>query len=274
MKFCYNSSGWRNFPLETAMRTLAGQGYAGIELCCQRNQLAPGTWSAAEAARLRGVASDCGLAIAALHCGAGFLLSDIPHEPSLIANNAGQRQGRLDLIERAMDFACGLGVDLVAITSGALSPAMSFGDAWGLLLDGVHRSLDYAAARNIRLMLEPEPELFVRSTCDFIELRRRLGNPVNFGLNLDIGHAHVLYEDIPAVIRETEPFLWHVHVEDISGRVHKHLPPGEGQIAFGPIGDALRETYGGFVSFELYDHAENPEDAARYCLQALRSWSD
>jgi sugar phosphate isomerase/epimerase len=255
------------------MERLAALGYAGIEFSIQRDQLAPESWSLAEAQRLKRVAADCGIAIADVHAGAAFLLSNALHEPSLISRGRAERQRRLDLNSRAIDFTADLGVDVLAIGSGVMQPDVTLGDAWSLLLDGIHAALDYARERNVRIMLEPEPEAFIKCTFEFNELRRRLGNPADFGLNLDIGHAQVLYEDIPAVIRESRDALWHVHVEDIANRVHKHLLPGDGQIAFAPAGAALREIgYAGFASFELYEHAEDPEAAARHCIDALQSW--
>jgi L-ribulose-5-phosphate 3-epimerase len=224
MKLAYNSNGWRGRLLEATVETLARLGYDAIELSPQHDQLPPETWSQADAERISKIVSDAGLQICNLHVGAGNLLgSDNPHEPSLISLFPDDRVRRLDLNRRAIDFAAALGTDLVCFTSGPLPNRASVSDSWQRLADGVRECLSHAAANSIRIAIEPEPELFIRSSLDFLELYRRLGCPAGLGLNLDIGHAQVLYEDTIAIIREFAPLLWHVHVEDIAGRVHKHL---------------------------------------------------
>jgi hydroxypyruvate isomerase len=273
MKLAYNSNGWRGRSLEVAVETLARLGYDAIELSPQRDQFGLETWSQAEAERISTIVSNAGLQVCNLHVGASNLLGTAPHEPSLISLSAGDRAGRLDLNRRAIDFAAALGTDLVCFTSGPLPTRASAGDSWQRLADGVMACLAHAAAHGIRIAIEPEPELFVRSGFDFLELYRRLGCPSGFGLNLDIGHAQVIYEDTTAIIREFAPLLWHVHVEDIGGRMHKHLIPGQGQVDFHGIGKALAAIgYSGAASVELMDHSDQAEDVARHCMAVLQTW--
>ena len=274
MKLAYNSNGWRGRALQVTTQTLARLGYDAIEISPQRDQFASDTWSSAEAERISTIVSDAGLEISNLHVGASDLLgTDIPHEPSLISLSADDRARRLDLNRRAIDFAAALGTDLVCFTSGPLPNRASVGDSWQRLADGVTECLAHAAAHGVRIAIEPEPELFVRSSMDFLELYRRLGCPSGLGLNLDIGHAQVVYEDTIAVIREFAPLLWHVHVEDIAGRMHKHLIPGQGQVDFHGIGKALAGIgYTGAASIELMDHSDQAEEVARHCMAVLRTW--
>jgi sugar phosphate isomerase/epimerase len=273
MKLAYNSNGWRGRSLEVTAEILARLGYDAIELCPQRDQFGPETWSQAEAERISTIVSSAGLHVSNLHVGASDLLGTAPHEPSLISLPADDRARRLDLNRRAIDFAAALGTDLVCFTSGPLPNRASAGDSWQRLADGVMECLAHAAAQRIRIAIEPEPELFIRGSMDFLELYRRLGCPAGLGLNLDIGHAHVLYEDTVAIIREFAPLLWHVHVEDIAGRVHKHLIPGQGQVDFHGIGKALAAIgYTGAASIELMDHSDQAEDVARHCMAVLQTW--
>jgi sugar phosphate isomerase/epimerase len=274
MKLAYNSNGWRGRSIAATAEALARLGYDAIELSPQRDQFGPETWSQAEAERISTIVSNAGLQICNLHVGASDLLgADILHEPWLISRSADDRGRRLDLNRRAIDFAAALGTNLVCFTSGPLPPLASAGESWQRLADGVMECLAHAAAHGIRIAIEPEPELFIRSSMDFLELYRRLGCPAGLGLNLDIGHAHVLYEDTVAIIREFAPLLWHVHVEDIAGRMHKHLIPGQGQVDFHGIGKALAGIgYTGAASIELMDHSDQAEDVARHCIAVLQTW--
>jgi|EndMetStandDraft_5_1072996.scaffolds.fasta_scaffold279575_2 sugar phosphate isomerase/epimerase len=274
MKLAYNSNGWRGHSIETIVEALSRLGYDAIELSPQRDQLAPESWTQAEAERISRIVANAGLQISNLHAGAHDLLKhDAPHEPSLMSISATERAHRLDLNRRAIDFAAALGTDLVCVTSGRLPNQASVDGSWQRLVDGIADCLAHAATHNIRIAVEPEPELFIRSCVDFLALYRQLGCPPGLGLNLDIGHAQVIYEDTPAIIREFAPLLWHVHVEDIAGRAHKHLIPGQGQIDFHGIGKALTDIgYIGAASVELMDHSAQAENVARHCMAVLQSW--
>ena len=274
MKFAYNTNGWRGHTIEATIQALSSLGYDAIEIAPQADKLSPDSWAAEEARRIRTLAADAGLTICNLHAGARDLLdSRFPHEPSLISTSANDRSRRLILIQRAIDFAAELGTDLVCITSGPLPQRCSIHDARQRLKDGLHECLAYADQRRIRLAIEPEPELFVRLCLDFLDVHQALGTPGNLGLNLDIGHAQVMYEDTPAIIRELSELLWHVHFEDIANRVHEHLPPGRGQVDFHAVGRALSDIgYAGAVSVELMNHSHQAVEMAINCLAVMRTW--
>jgi sugar phosphate isomerase/epimerase len=58
--------------------------------------------------------------------------------------------------------------------------------------------------------------------------------------------------------------IWNLHVEDIPGRKHYHMIPGEGTLDWSALRDALREIhYDRFATVELYTHTGDPHTAAR-----------
>lgn len=273
MQLAYNSNGWRLFPVATAMRELAEIGYSGIELSCQPDQLFPIGFPKDEVKTIRQTAEQAGIAISNLHAGDRNLLGS-NGEPSLISLEREGRAKRLQVNKGAIDLCVELGAEVMVITSGPLHNAMTGTDAWRYLVDGVGECLEYAQHAGVSLLVEPEPELFIRSTFDFLALVRALGHPRRLGLNLDIGHSHCLYENTPDVIRETSEHLMHIHLEDISNRQHKHRMPGQGEINFSAIHDALQEIrYSRYVSVELYDHFDDPGRAARQAREFLSSWT-
>jgi len=188
MKFAYNSNGWRGTPIDRAIDRLARLGYEAIEIAPLRGQFGPESWTSAEASRLKRIVADASMTICNLHAGSRGLIAD---EHALMAIAPASRAARIDLIQRAIDFAAALGTDLVCLTSGPLPLASSIGDAWSRLVDGLEVCAEYARPRGIRIALEPEPELFIKSVFEFLELRRRLGDWVEIGLNLDIGHSQL-----------------------------------------------------------------------------------
>jgi fructoselysine 3-epimerase len=272
MKLAYNSNAWRFSNIQVAIQQLSKLNYSAIELSCQPDQLFPIGFSKSEARTVRQLANDTGLAISNLHAGNKYLLGTMD-EPSLVSPDEPSRQKRLEANKAAIDLAVELGVNIVAITSGASHRTMSAFDSWHYLVDGLHQCIKYAEESGVTMILEPEPELFIRSITDFLSLTDELGSSSHFGLNLDIGHSHCMYEDIPSIIRECKSLLVHVHLEDIAGRQHKHLIPGEGDIDFAPIFQALSDIgYSGYVSLELQDHCDDPASAAALSRERVLSW--
>lgn len=273
MKLAYNSNGWRFGSLEETIQKLAQLGYSAIELSCQPHQLFPVHYSKKDANAIRQLASEVGIAISNLHAGDRNLLGPNA-EPSLINPDANARKKRLEVNKAAIDLSVELGTDIMALTSGPLHREMTVSDSWRYLVDGLDQCIKYANEAGVRLILEPEPELFVHSITDFLNLVKDLEHPEGFGLNLDIGHSYCMYEDIPAIIRQTKHLLMHIHLEDISNRQHRHLIPGEGEIDFGPVQQALLEIgYSGYVSVELQEHTDNPYYAASLSRKNLLSWA-
>jgi sugar phosphate isomerase/epimerase len=98
-----------------------------------------------------------------------------------------------------------------------------------------------------------------------------MGSPC-LGANLDLGHSHVLGEDIETVVAGLSPRIFHVHVEDIRSRKHHHLIPGLGEIDFTGLFEVLkRHAYDGFATVELYTYPNEPEEAARRSFRYLRN---
>ena len=123
----------------------------------------------------------------------------------------------------------------------------------------------------ILLLIEPEPDLLLETTDQYLEVAERLNAP-SIGLNFDVGHAFCVKEDLPRAIAKLATHIRHYHVEDIAAsRVHHHLVPGTGAIDFVEVIEAIRKTgYDGWVTVELYPFIADPDAAARSALSILR----
>jgi sugar phosphate isomerase/epimerase len=92
-------------------------------------------------------------------------------------------------------------------------------------------------------------------------------------VNLDIGHAQVTDDDLAATIRQLGSAIVHLHLEDIKGRVHRHLPFGEGDIDFAAVRRALDEIgYAGPYVVDLFGQSAEPPVVAERALAALRQY--
>jgi fructoselysine 3-epimerase len=61
-----------------------------------------------------------------------------------------------------------------------------------------------------------------------------------------------------------------LHVEDLPGRKHYHMIPGEGTFDWPTLKSALTDIgYDRFLTVELYTHTERPQEAADKSYQFL-----
>ena len=64
--------------------------------------------------------------------------------------------------------------------------------------------------------------------------------------------------------------IWNLHVEDLPGRKHYHMIPGQGTFDWATLRSALREIrYDRFLTVELYTHTAEPQVAAEKSCQFL-----
>jgi sugar phosphate isomerase/epimerase len=115
----------------------------------------------------------------------------------------------------------------------------------------------------VRLLIEPEPDLMIEKFEEYLEFIKRIDSPW-VGLNFDIGHAYCVHEDPQDWVTRMQTHTRHYHFEDIAPtRVHRHLIPGHGAIDFEATLRSIASTgYDGFLTVELYPYIDDPDGAA------------
>lgn len=107
------------------------------------------------------------------------------------------------------------------------------------------------------------------------ELKRLVEESEGAKVAFDVGHVHLAARrgaeaSVAGSIRELRDHIVHVHVHDNHGAFDDHLPPGDGEIDFGPAAEALREiNYSGMITVELWDPMR-PDDAGRRGMARAR----
>jgi L-ribulose-5-phosphate 3-epimerase len=281
----YNTNGLAHHRLDDAFALLADLGYQGVAITPDVGQLDPYRLQPGEAAALRRRAEDLGLVLA-LETGSRFLIDPrVKHGPSLLAEDADEREPRRDFLRRCIDLAAELGAEVVSTWAGA-APGGEVGDArspkvdaprleqlWTRLTDEILPLADYAAARGGRLGFEPEPGMFVERPAGYSELQRRVGTDAPaLGLTLDVGHL-LCTGDLPvgAAFREAAPELIHVHLADIAGGLHEHLPFGAGELDLKDTLSSLKAIdYAGMAAVELSRDSHRGAVCAAETLAHLR----
>jgi sugar phosphate isomerase/epimerase len=207
-----------------------------------------------------------GLIFRNVHMGAPHLMGPEPHRPGLSALDADARVQKVQAAGKCMDIAMALGSPHLTLTTGLTESEAARAEQMEALR-GALSALVLVKPDGLRLLIEQEPEHAVNAAAQLADLGRLFPGAVY--ANFDVGHSHVVGEDIPAAIRALGPLLKNVHLEDILGRVHAHKLYGEGDIDFGAVFRALHETgYKGDYTPDLYpfkdDYAHALEASAAF----------
>jgi len=130
----------------------------------------------------------------------------------------------------------------------------------------------YAEEKNVTLAVEPEPLLVVETAEEALRLIDDVASP-NLKVNLDVGHTYITDPDLSEAILKLKDVVVHVHIEDIKGKVHKHLYPLDGDIDYRSVFNALeRIGYSGYYVVDLAGIQDAPDVHARICLERLQKF--
>ena len=275
MKLAFSTNAYTRFSLHDALRGIKAAGYEGVEILADVPHAYPGALLKTDVEAIRAEIERLGLMVANVNanCSFGYWKDAPPEpyfEPSLISPNERHRRDRQSLILATLLFAHDIGAANISITSGRCLAGMPPERARKQLEESLKPVLDEAERLKINIGIECEPGLFIEYATELREWIDRLGSK-RLGANLDIGHSHVLGESIPDAIHLLGNRIWNLHVEDIPGRKHYHLVPGEGSIPWPEVREALRAIhFDRFATVELYTHTADPQRAAEKSIAFLR----
>lgn len=274
MKLAFSTNAYTNYSLLEAFEGVRRAGFAGVEILADIPHAYPPGIDGALTRSVCSALDRLGLQVSNINCNCSFgYWKDAPpepyFEPSLISPNPRHRADRAAMILRALQFAKDVGARNISITSGRMLGGMPPDKAARQFEQSIRPILDRADALGIDLGIECEPGLFLEYIAELREWIDRLGHP-RLGANLDIGHSQVMRESIPDEIKALGGRIWNLHVEDIPGRKHYHMIPGEGTIDWAALKGALEKVkYDRFLTVELYTHTQNPQEAAEKSFHFL-----
>jgi protein FrlC len=272
MRLAFSTNAFTRFSLDQALLDIHAAGFSGVEILADRPHAYPAEVTPALIAELRSQLDRLNLSVSNINANCTFgYWKDAPaepyFEPSLISPDPQHRADRIELIGKAMELAAGIGTKNISITSGRMLAGMPPQKARLQFEESMGAVLKMADKYKLDVGIECEPGLFLEYVAELREWIDRLGHP-RLGANLDIGHCQVIGESIPNTIDLLADRIWNLHVEDIPGRKHYHLIPGEGTIDWPAVRAALqRIEYRRFLTVELYTHTADPKSAAE------KSWA-
>lgn len=205
--------------------------------------------------------------------------------PSFASRYLSERILRIDYTKKVIDFACKMGCSFVDVSTGYQPSDLDFSMTWHLTRECLREVCSYAEEKYVFINIKYEPGifgpggLFVGSALSALAMCEDVKSPA-LGINLDLMHAAVCGEDIPATIRLLGNRLHIVEFDDMQSvidkngilrRKHEHIIPGKGELAvqYPAIFQALTEIkFIGPVVVELYNHYDNDPDSA--CKQSFK----
>jgi len=275
MKLAFSTNAFSRHTLEAALDTIAAAGYSGVEILADKPHWYPGRFDPKEAEAIRNRLARLNLKVSNINanCTFGYWQNPPPEpffEPSLISPVPHLRSDRATMIHNTLQFAHAIGAENISITSGKALPTVPPDAAMTLLKESLKPILEAAEKFGVRVGIECEPMLFIEWATELRALIDEMQSPM-LGANLDIGHSVVLGEDIPATVKLLGDRIWNCHIEDIPGRKHYHLIPGEGTLNWPALHDALAAiNYQRFLTVELYTYPDRPREAAEKSIAYLK----
>lgn len=286
MEFGFSLNAFRQHELDEALAVLADIGYDGVELLLDEPHLFPGAIDEHDVDEVRQQLSNYDLSVS--NCNA-FMLSAIDlsdeirsseysrdtedfHHPSFVEYSADDRQVRIEHTKNALRTAAALGADHISIPPGGPIPErVTEEEAMDTFVHGVREAAETAEAVGVDILVEPEPDLLIETSNDFLEFVDRVDSP-RVGCNFDAGHFYSVGEDPTRIVDKLADFTRHYHIEDIpADRTHEHTQLGEGSMDIDGFLRSLRESgYDGFVTVELYPYEDSAPETAWTAMEFLR----
>ena len=270
MIFGYSTNSYVKFTLFEALERIANLGFRAVEIMGDRPHLYPPDFKEKNLARLKGLIEKLNLKVININSFTLFAVGDT-YLPSWIEPDANRREIRIRHTIESLKVADYLGCKSISIPPGGPLNGLAREDAIPLFLKGLERVIPLAEALNIKVLVEPEPDLLIERTQEFKSFIKDVKSGI-VGINFDIGHFFCVGEDPKVAFEELFEWVGHVHIEDIGpNREHNHLIAGQGVIQFLEIFETMQRLgYNGDISLELYPYVDRPDEAGQKSLEYLR----
>jgi sugar phosphate isomerase/epimerase len=232
-------------PLHEALRTLHGHGWTAFEASTE-HMVAIERDDAPEerVAEVRSCLDELGLAMPQAHT---LLKADVAHRDEL------KREKHVRRLVRHIDIAAQLGIRAVVIHPGGRRVATTRAERqrdWRLNVETFRRLGDLAGERELRIGLENLMGRY-RAPYELLDLIAAIDHPA-IGVTFDTSHANVVGLDLPTAIREFGRSLVATHISDNDGSGDQHRTPGNGEIDWPAVMEALRDVnYAGLFDLEI-----------------------
>jgi len=252
MKIGFRTAGFSAWELGPTLRAIRDAGYDSVELCLEHPGSRPEMMDDVRITRVLKMLEEIELE-----------LSSVSYHGD--GSPAAEREAKALL---AIEVTRKMGAKVLVMNSDGKDPANP--NQLAEFEQRLRRFCKAAERHKIDLALEPEPNLLIDSSADLEALAARVCSP-RLKMNIDVGHAFITDPDVVQTIRRMGNMIVHTHVEDIAGKVHKHLLAGEGDIDLRAVFAALRDVgFAGSLTIDLFNLGDKPDEMAKAAYHALK----
>jgi sugar phosphate isomerase/epimerase len=249
-KLGFGLAGFRQWPLDKSLGTLAEIGYTAVELCLEHPGLDLTTLTPAALSKLKTRLKKLGLRVSSVSC-----------HSKLDGVFKSLKKQKL-----AIEFAGEFGAHVLVVGTAASTLDPQGSDTTRALEELVRA----AEGTGVVVAVEPEPDTVIHGMYEFSMLASHLSGS-SLGLNLDLGHAFLTEGSATSVVDEWAPFIVQVHIEDVIKPDHLHLLPGDGHVDLTRALEHLRENgYSGNLIVDHPDGLDDPKEWARLAMERCR----
>ena len=274
MKYAICNETFEDQPFNEAWAVARDLGYTGIEIA--PFTLLPGVdpfdvrdVPAAKREEVKQQAADAGLEVIGLH----WLLAK-SSGPYLTSPDPAVRSATVEYFKAVSQLCADLGGKVMVLGSPQqrnLLPGVSYDDAEQYAAEVLREFVPTLADLDLMLALEPLGPAegdFLPTAESGIRLAKLVDSP-HCKLHLDVKAMSSESKPIADVVRDSKDWMVHFHANDPN-----LLGPGMGEVDFGPIFAALKETgYDGWVSVEVFDYKPGAEEIARRSMDYMQKIS-
>jgi sugar phosphate isomerase/epimerase len=273
MRFAFSTNAFTNYSLTQSIKEIANVGYDGVEIMCDVPHAYPPNMDETNINEIIKSLTTSKMQVSNLNAFTLFGLGDTYH-PSWIENEKKDRDSRIKHTIDCIYLAEKLGAKNISIEPGGPVNFPNNREKYlELFAAGIREILPLAEIKQIKILIEPEPELLLETSVEFLNFMKDFKSDY-LKLNFDIGHFYCVNEDPSILIPRLAEYIEHFHMADIKNRKHYHLIPGHGSIDFKKVFESMEKIdYKGFVTVELYPYKTNPIEAASISMDYLNSIS-
>ncbi len=269
MKIGMFTSGYQRNPLEHCFQDAKEYGYDYIELWGGRPHAYPYDLKAGDINEVRRLIDHYEMPVY------GYTPEHNAYPFNYMIGSEAQREDAIAYLKTAIDMAKEMGADFVLTSPANGGYLATYDQLWSRLEKTIRDLGDYAAQKEIRLVVEAltpyESNFFTRAN-DLVELFRRVDNPYVVGM-CDVVPPFVQHESIMAYFDKLGSKMHHMHIIDGEQGTDSHIIPGEGSIPLKEmIYELKRINYQGTATLELVTgYINEPRMYAKRAVDNIRS---
>lgn len=245
----YRLNGFRDYTFRDAVGIIARTGFRAVELCLEHPDLDNDNPGRLNAGDILNILYDNDLTASSV----SYHTKTAGWDIKLNKSRYGTRL--------ASETGCGIFV-------GA-APANEYEDGFQRMVEFTRELCAEAEKREVIYALEPEPGTIIGNSGDMRRLMSLAVSPW-LKVNLDIGHVFITEPDVAKDIEGWRDLIVHTHIEDIEGKIHRHLIPGAGDIDFQKVFHAFYAIeYQGYYILDIAGNKNDPVITAVNAFKAI-----